>query len=193
MKKMVRGFCIVITFFGLALLTKNTAQDQRNYSLKDLCTFSNDIVITQIKSINYSFDDSIGRITTEITCTILEHLKGDYLKDQNEFKMIYPGGVKGEMVQFVPGAPNFKKGEKSILFLNERYPSSYKVLLSVFGMSEGKFNITYDKVSNMDYIQPDNINQETICIDSDSNQKIFFNLSTRMKFLDFKETIKKFL
>lgn len=164
---------------------------QAQYSLLKLCKESDDIIVAEITQIKSSYNNSSGIITSKISLKIDERVKSHYLKNIQEFELVYPGGEYAGIIQIIPGAPRFKKGEKTILFL-KRHNTAQKKFFYVFGLSEGKFNIISDGNGN-EYILRDSGN-DNLTISTLMNQEIIrMNSVERMSKKDFIYLIKSLL
>lgn len=147
LKLICRSILFFIAFFSEIIV----CQPQK--SLIELCNQSDEIIVAEITQIQSTFNSSNGRIISTIDLKIDEHLKSNYLKNAQEFQIIYPGGEFGNIIQIIPDAPRFKKNEKTVLFLKRRDAGEMKFFY-VFGLSQGKFNIVKD-VDNNEYVLRD--------------------------------------
>lgn len=185
LKFICKYFLLIIIYSSIPLFS------QAQYSLLDLCKGSDEIIVAEITQIKSSYNNSSGRITSKITLKIDERVKSNYLKNIQEFELVYPGGEYADIIQIIPGAPRFKKGEKTILFL-KRHNTAQKKFFYVFGLSEGKFNIISDG-NGHEYILRDSGNDNLI-ISTLMNQEIIrMNSVERISKKDFINLIKSLL
>ncbi|MGK9370156.1 hypothetical protein ACSSWA_14760 [Melioribacter sp. Ez-97] len=185
-------FKLICKYFLLFMIYSSVPLiSQAQYSLLELCKESDDIIVAEITQIKSSYNNSNGRITTKISLKIDERIKSNYLKNIQEFELVYPGGEYGDIIQIIPGAPRFKKGEKTILFL-KRNNIAQKKFLYVFGLSEGKFNIINDGNGN-EYILRDSGNDNLIISTLMKKEIILMNSVERVSKKDFINLIKSLL
>ncbi len=82
------------------------------------------------------WDKKDRRIYTYITLEIIEKYKGKVKGKTVTIRQL--GGKVGNIGMMVPGAPKFKLGEESILFLHARKDQTYPMIM---GLSYGKYRI----------------------------------------------------
>lgn len=185
LKLICKSFLLLMVYYSATLLS------QPQNSLLELCNGSDEIIVAEIMQMESSYNNSSGRITSKISLKVVESIKSNYLKNVKEFQMLYPGGEYGDIIQIIPEAPRFKKGEKTILFL-KRHNTVQKKFFYVFGLSEGKFNIVNDDYSN-EYVLRDS-GQDYLTISTLMNQEVVrMNTVERMLKKDFIYLIKSLL
>ena len=102
---------------------------------KKLTEKSNFIIIGKIDEILYEFDEQMNMIFTIINISNEQIIKGDN-KIKN-IKLLLPGGMINGKQMHVDGIPEFKSGEKVLLFLEPEIKNSYRVT----GWYQGKFTV----------------------------------------------------
>jgi hypothetical protein len=92
----------------------------------------------KVVAIESSFDEQTGRIYTYVTIKVREVLKGQITERRVVLKEL--GGQVGDRTSVIYGNPQFKKGEKVLLYLDTWADGS----LRTYQMFLGKFNIVRD-------------------------------------------------
>ena len=82
-----------------------------------------------------------GEIWTVTSFHVLENWKG---KSPQEIQVWMIGGRAGPITSYVPGAPRFRIGEETVLFLEPVAPGSFTGVLSIAAWGEGTFRIRRD-------------------------------------------------
>ncbi|HKV28649.1 MAG TPA: hypothetical protein VJN90_10300, partial [Candidatus Acidoferrales bacterium] len=82
-----------------------------------------------------------GEIWTVTSFRVLENWKGD---SPQEVQVWMIGGRAGPVTSYVPGAPRFRAGEETVLFLEPAASSSFNGALSITAWGEGTFRIHRD-------------------------------------------------
>jgi hypothetical protein len=103
------------------------------------------IVRGKVGVIESSFDEQSGRIYTYITVKVQEVLKGQIAVRKIVLKEL--GGQVGDKINLVYGNPQFKKGERVLLYLDTWADGS----LRTYQMFLGKFNIVNDPITGEDF------------------------------------------
>ena len=83
--------------------------------ITDLAVTSPLIIEGMVKSVDQSFATKNGGIETRVVIRVQERWKGNEEIDRVTLRL--PGGVHGEQIHVVPGAPDFIVGEAVLLFL----------------------------------------------------------------------------
>lgn len=96
------------------------------------------IIRGKVGAIETSFDERSGRIYTYITVKVQEVLKGQITERRVVLKEL--GGQVGDRASVIYGNPQFKKGERVLLYLDTWADGS----LRTYQMFLGKFNIVTD-------------------------------------------------
>jgi len=82
-----------------------------------------------------------GEIWTVTSFRVLENWKG---KSPQEIQVWMIGGRAGPVTSYVPGAPRFRIGEETVLFLEPVAFGSFRGVLSITAWGEGTFRIRRD-------------------------------------------------
>ena len=82
-----------------------------------------------------------GEIWTVTSFRVLENWKGN---PPQEIQVWMIGGRAGPVTSYVPGAPRFRVGEETVLFLEPTSSRSFGSVLSITAWSEGTFRIHRD-------------------------------------------------
>ena len=130
---------LVVVLLGLccnALLCG--AVTQRPLGLAELVSKANVIVIGTVTNRTAAWNPEHTSISTQVTLQIEETLKG---VASGTIVVETPGGVVGGVGMMAAGAPVFRRGERSLIFLT-RGPRVG--VYHVFGWSQGRFQISRD-------------------------------------------------
>lgn len=120
-------------------------------TLEDLCLLSSDVVKVEVTSIKSYWNNSKTRIFTNISIKILEKYKGNLnINEEITYRTI--GGTIDGITTFVVGNPGYSLGERAILFFERVKVSEGNENFVVSGMSQGKFKIIKDKITNEDSV-----------------------------------------
>lgn len=151
------------TFIGILVVIfyitpSNSTAQQIEFSLKELSMNSSDIIIVRTISINsYSKLDQ-KRIFTDIQLEVSDKIKGQFQK-QDQLKLKFYGGTVNGITTIVVGSPQFIVGEQSLLFLFKKQSArTGKDYFVIIGLSQGKFNIFTDGLTNEEKVVRDQIN-----------------------------------
>lgn len=82
-----------------------------------------------------------GEIWTVTSFRVLENWKGN---SPQEIQVWMIGGRAGPVTSYVPGAPRFRIGEETVLFLEPAASRSFGSVLSITAWGEGTFRIRRD-------------------------------------------------
>lgn len=107
----------------------------------DMLVGARAIVLGKVVAIESSFDDRSNRIYTYVTVKVQEVFKGQITERKIVLKEL--GGQVGDKVNVVFGNPQFKRGERVLLYLDTWSDGS----LRTYQMFLGKFNIETDPVT----------------------------------------------
>ncbi|MBO8153063.1 MAG: hypothetical protein DRP91_08745 [Candidatus Neomarinimicrobiota bacterium] len=136
------GIIIEAALFICVMPTNSTTMVE--LTLKEMCCKSSHIVIARTTSVNSYLAPDRNRIYTEITLEIVNSIKGQ-LQPGNILRLNLYGGTVNGITTIVVGAPTFTVGELSLLFLSGgKSAQSGKSHFTVYGLSQGKFNIYVD-------------------------------------------------
>jgi hypothetical protein len=95
------------------------------------------IIVGNVQSINYEWDEEWGLIFTIVKVDVEKFVKGEHEYLKNEIEIMFPGGELGGRKLSVDGTPNFSVGEKVIAFLEPEIKNRYRVA----GWFQGKNRI----------------------------------------------------
>lgn len=119
-------------------------------SLKDLTIRATTILIGTVADVKCLWDAKRTNIFTFVTISVQQYIKGDEKDRMITIKI--RGGKIGEVIQWVEDTPNFRKGEKILLFLQPKY-------FRIVGRFQGKYTIEQDVVMGLD-ISVDDFNRK---------------------------------
>ena len=105
---------------------------------EDLAAQADAVVIGDVAKITSHWDDTQGRIFTTITIAVHEVLKGDVTESQ--LTLTQMGGTIADVHAWVHGNPEFRRGEKVLVFVTQAQDGT----LRVTQLYQGKFSITTD-------------------------------------------------
>jgi hypothetical protein len=111
----------------------------------DLAQSASAIVIGQVKGIESYWDQGARQVFTHITVTAQEVLKGAVRG--SEFTVKQLGGVVGNVRSWVDGSPEFRMGEKVLLFLDTNPDGSVQVAQ----LYQGKFSLFTDSDTGKEF------------------------------------------
>ena len=98
------------------------------------------IAHARVVEVRSEWVDGRRRIETVVTAEVISPLKGE-LGRTLSFKV--PGGQIGRYRSVTVGAPQFRRGEEAVLFLNNAGEPG----LQVFGLNQGVFRVRQDQIS----------------------------------------------
>ena len=183
----------VILMIGLLILPKlsliSYASSIVELTLKEMCNQSSHIIISRVNSVESYHVKEQNRIFTDIELSVNEVLKGD-LKENQKVKLTVYGGTVGEITTFVVGAPNFRIGENSLLFLSETQSDKFGKVLAVLGLSQGKFNIIVNPETGEEEVFRDQV-QIALRLEK-TGQYLDLTNQTPLKLREFLEKINQF-
>jgi len=130
-----------VAFAGIALVGASlaSATTVQKFSLKDLTTKSNAIVMAKVEDQSSRQDPGNKEIYTYITISVLQSVKG--AQGEKTITIRQLGGTLGNLISVVPGMPSFKNGEEVVLFLSAKDGAGYPW---VMGLQQGKYSIVTD-------------------------------------------------
>jgi hypothetical protein len=145
MKRVVRQTSfkslILLLLFFLCSAQSSFATTVTIPSDDDMVVGARAILRGKVVAIESSFDEHNGRIYTYITVKVQEVFKGQIAERKIVLKEL--GGQVGDRASVVFGNPQFKKGEKVLLYLDTWADGS----LRTYQMFLGKFNIENDPLT----------------------------------------------
>jgi hypothetical protein len=130
---------ILLSLFLNVIISFSTSM--KEMSLKEICGYSSDIVVAEVISFNSFYkDESRKQIFSEVSLKIENSIKGES-KENDILKMTIPGGQINGIRTFIVGAPAYKTGENTLLFLKKNISENLHVNYLIVGLSQGKYNI----------------------------------------------------
>ena len=135
MKKIFTGFALLFLISVCSFAT--TVQ---RLSLDDMVKKAQSIVHGRVRSANTHWSADGRLILTTYTLDVEETIKG---RAEKTLEITIVGGTVGNLGLFVSGMPSFDTGEEAVVFVETSAGYS-----TVVGLSQGKFAIRNDEVSN---------------------------------------------
>jgi len=136
--KLVIAVCLVAVF-SVAAADATTLMPLK---LKDMARLAPVVLVGRVEKVESGFNSSRTKIYTRAEITPIEVLKGDEPGQKIVVKTI--GGRVGDKVARLPGAPQFSRGEKVLVFIEPRKDNDgYNTL----GLYLGKFRVFSDPQS----------------------------------------------
>lgn len=129
---------IILLFLAVSHIYCQTIKE---FTLKELVLNSSDIVIARVNSTTSHWNIDRTRIYTEVELDVLENIQGN-LKKEERFKIFHLGGSIDGVTTFVLEMPSLVTGRQSILFLNKQQSATYGDHFTIYGMNQGKYDIT---------------------------------------------------
>ena len=99
------------------------------------------IAHARVVDVRSEWVDGRRQIETAVTAEVLSYMKGDTGRTLT-FKV--PGGQIGRYRSITVGAPQFRRGDEAVLFLNT---AGEPAGLQVFGLNQGVFRVRQDPIS----------------------------------------------
>lgn len=98
------------------------------------------VVVGSVTAVRARWSADGGTIETVIDVAVEEDLSG--ISSDGVVRIVQPGGIVGDVGLAVPGMPQFRQGERVLLFLRAGYVDGFgDAYHRVFGMAQGKFRI----------------------------------------------------
>lgn len=126
---------ICLTAFGLLLPPLAESTTLAQLSLDQLVNSAHAVVRAKAISNERLWHD--GEIWTVTTFLVIENWKGS---STPEIAVWMIGGQMGRIMSFVPGAPRFRPGEETVLFLEPTRTGE----MSITAWGEGTFRVHFD-------------------------------------------------
>ena len=114
-------------------------------SEEDMTRHATAIVVGQVKAIESYWDNQAGQIFTHIIMTPQEVLKGEVTEGAFTLKQL--GGTVKHLRSWVDGSPEFRVGEKVLLFLDTNPDGSGCVV----HLYQGKFSLFTDRDTGKEF------------------------------------------
>lgn len=129
-------------FFALILVfTFSIGYAKQTMSVKELTEKAESIVIGKVADQKSEWNSNKTQIYTTVTFDVHEYLKGSSDNVSKTFRL--PGGQVGDIRLQVAEMPEFKTGEKALLFLKKGNTSDDA---EIVGLKQGKYSINGDRV-----------------------------------------------
>jgi hypothetical protein len=132
--------------FGLLLPPLAQSTTLARLSLAQLAVSARAIVRAQVVSSNCQWRD--GEIWTVTSFRVIENWKGNSPAQINVWMI---GGSVGRITSYVPGAPRFRAGEQTVLFLEPTRSGT----MSITAWGEGTFRVHIDARTNVPRVTQD--------------------------------------
>jgi hypothetical protein len=132
---------IVLSFICLVTASIVEARTVQRLSLDRLISEADLIVRGRVEKIKHQQAADGRSVTTVVTVSVDRQFKGPHVSSVD---IEQPGGSIGEMVQAVPGSPEFSSGEDVVLFLKRQRGGTFKIV----GGKQGKFTAKIQPQSN---------------------------------------------
>lgn len=135
---MTRKFLL---FALMIVFTFSMVQAKQTMSVKELTNKAESIVIGKVAEQQSEWNSDKTQIYTTVTFDVHEYLKGSSENATKTFRI--PGGQVGDIRLQVAEMPDFKTGEKALLFLKKgETPDDVEIV----GLKQGKFSINKNRV-----------------------------------------------
>jgi hypothetical protein len=119
----VQAFVIILSVFFTTKSTQATTAVM--LTDEELITSSRVILTGEIKAVKSRWDANNEKIYTDVKVQVAEVLKGQIQGDFVVFKQL--GGTVGDDSTVIFGAPEYKKGQRVLLFLNTANDGTLRV------------------------------------------------------------------
>lgn len=136
--------CLTAFGFLLAPLAESTSLAQ--LSLAELVNTAHAVVYAKAISNERLWHD--GEIWTVTTFQVIENWKGNSPPELNVWMI---GGQMGRIMSFVPGAPRFRPGEETVLFLESARGGE----MSITAWGEGTFRVRFNTHTAESFVTQD--------------------------------------
>jgi hypothetical protein len=132
---------IGIALLASALAAPAVATTVARLSLAQLVQRADIIVEGQVQSVDYRWDKARRLVFTYISIRVDDPLKGER---RQSVLIRQIGGNVGTIQMFVAGLPQFKSGERALVFLKRQDATTFQVV----GMSQGFYRIVQDSAAS---------------------------------------------
>ncbi|MEK6288874.1 MAG: FG-GAP-like repeat-containing protein [Acidobacteriota bacterium] len=149
----------------------------------DMIVGARAIVTGKVVEIQSSLDEQEDRIYTYITVRVSEVIKGQIAERRITIKEL--GGVVGDRVSVVYGSPQFKRGEKVLLYLSTRDDGS----LRTYQLFLGKFSLVIDDTTGNRFAVRDTGGENVTVIGAPQGQPQG-DTTDRMELLAYAEMVR---
>lgn len=126
---------VCLTAFGMLLTPLAESTTLARLSLSQLVNSAQTVVHAKAIANERLWHD--GEIWTTTTFRVIENWKGS---SPPEITVWVIGGQMGRIMSYVPGAPRFRPGEETILFLEPTHAGE----MSITAWGEGTFRVRFD-------------------------------------------------
>ena len=138
----------MLVSFGAAV-TPATATTIAPLTEQELAEDAAAIVIAEVRSIASHWDPAQRQVFTHVKIRLQEVLKGDLADTELTLKQL--GGVVADAQSWILGSPEFRRGERVLLFLRQNTDGT----LRVAHLYQGKFSIVADAATGIDFAYRD--------------------------------------
>jgi hypothetical protein len=115
--------------------------------LDELARSSSIIAYGEVLEINSRWTDDRHQIITEVSFQVIDAVQGCEAGESLSFYTL--GGSVGKLGQVVSGEASFVKGEKAVVFLEQRGDK-----LGVVGLGQGQWTVDHDAQCNCELARP---------------------------------------
>jgi hypothetical protein len=131
------ALAIIAALFNLTSAHAGTVVTMPTNRIADL---SGQVIQADVTTVESAWAENPKRIESVVTLKNVSYLKGAHPDASDTFKLTVPGGTVGDMQMRICCAPEFRAGERWILFLLPTYKT-----FPVVGLNQGALRITSDK------------------------------------------------
>lgn len=125
---------------ALSAASQSTASSVLQMDLEALATRAERIIVGVCDE--RTIEETDGLLHTRMTFVVRQALKGAV---QDRITVLFPGGEKGEIRQWIVGMPAFEPGEEVVVFLSS--PDHLGRVWPI-GLAQGKFQVWRDEAGN---------------------------------------------
>src|SRR5262245_485143 len=126
---MSRAFCRALLLFTLLAVLGSTRPADATIVIpmpeEDIAAQADAVVVGKVTKMTTHWDPQMGRLFTRITIAIDEVLKGDVTG--SEVTLTQQGGTLNNLHSWVHGNPEFRRGEKVLVFIDEARDGTLRV------------------------------------------------------------------
>lgn len=131
--------CVLVSIVSQLAGSSAVASTVVPMNASTLAGHAGQVIVGEVASVRSYWADAPRRIETRVFFEKVTYLKGRLADSTERFSLVVPGGTVGEMRMRVCGAPEFRPGERHVLFLLP----SYKTFPTV-GLWQGAFRLIPD-------------------------------------------------
>lgn len=135
---LIGGVLAILSSIGFPTIADATSVAPM--TVQTLADHAGQVLIGDVTSTRSYWANNPRRIETEVIFRNVEYIKGKLQNAGTDFTLIVPGGTVGDTRMRICCAPEFKAGERRLLFLLPRYKTFPTV-----GVAQGAFRIEKDE------------------------------------------------